>query len=220
MIGTRTRKLHAALYTGAALAALLATPAQAQDAPAAPAAAEAQDDSGVGRHRHHRAPPRGNAAQRADRGHRAYRRQARQDRRGRPDRHSQTGPPTRRSKDARGTNSTLAAFIRGVGQQDPVPGFEAGDRHLSRRRLSQPPAGGGARHLRCRADRSAARAAGHALWPQHDRRRDQIRDQAAARRFLGVGARRLWLVQPGRRHRQPVGADRRRCCASACRARG
>ncbi|PMY44284.1 TonB-dependent receptor, partial [Pseudomonas sp. GW456-L12] len=27
---------------------------------------------------------------------------------------------------ARGTNSTLAAFIRGVGQQDPVPGFEAG----------------------------------------------------------------------------------------------
>ncbi|RDE07517.1 TonB-dependent receptor [Sphingomonas aracearum] len=29
-------------------------------------------------------------------------------------------------KAARGTNSTLAAFIRGVGQQDPVPGFEAG----------------------------------------------------------------------------------------------
>jgi iron complex outermembrane recepter protein len=29
-------------------------------------------------------------------------------------------------KDARGTNSTLAAFIRGVGQQDPVPGFESG----------------------------------------------------------------------------------------------
>ncbi|PXW78152.1 iron complex outermembrane receptor protein [Blastomonas natatoria] len=27
---------------------------------------------------------------------------------------------------SRGTNSTLTAFIRGVGQQDPVPGFEAG----------------------------------------------------------------------------------------------
>lgn len=27
---------------------------------------------------------------------------------------------------SRGTNSTLSAFIRGVGQQDPVAGFEAG----------------------------------------------------------------------------------------------
>ena len=27
---------------------------------------------------------------------------------------------------SRGTNSTLTAFIRGVGQQDPVAGFEAG----------------------------------------------------------------------------------------------
>src|SRR5690606_24080474 len=27
---------------------------------------------------------------------------------------------------SRGTNSRLSAFIRGVGQQDPVPGFEAG----------------------------------------------------------------------------------------------
>ena len=27
---------------------------------------------------------------------------------------------------SRGTNTTLSAFIRGVGQQDPVPGFEAG----------------------------------------------------------------------------------------------
>ncbi|RYE04252.1 MAG: TonB-dependent receptor [Sphingomonadales bacterium] len=34
--------------------------------------------------------------------------------------------PNTTFKDARGTNSTLAAFIRGVGQQDPVPGFEAG----------------------------------------------------------------------------------------------
>ncbi|WP_448662548.1 TonB-dependent receptor [Sphingomonas sp. CJ20] len=34
--------------------------------------------------------------------------------------------PNTTLKSARGTNSTLAAFIRGVGQQDPVPGFEAG----------------------------------------------------------------------------------------------
>ena len=38
----------------------------------------------------------------------------------------QTVSPNTTIKDARGTNSTLAAFIRGVGQQDPVPGFEAG----------------------------------------------------------------------------------------------
>jgi len=38
----------------------------------------------------------------------------------------QTTTPNTTIKDARGTNSTLAAFIRGVGQQDPVPGFEAG----------------------------------------------------------------------------------------------
>jgi len=38
----------------------------------------------------------------------------------------QTATPNTTLKDARGTNSTLAAFIRGVGQQDPVPGFEAG----------------------------------------------------------------------------------------------
>ena len=34
--------------------------------------------------------------------------------------------PNTTLKDARGTNSTLSAFIRGVGQQDPVPGFESG----------------------------------------------------------------------------------------------
>lgn len=34
--------------------------------------------------------------------------------------------PNTTLKSARGTNSTLAAFIRGVGQQDPVPGFESG----------------------------------------------------------------------------------------------
>ena len=38
----------------------------------------------------------------------------------------QTTSPNTTLKTARGSNSTLAAFIRGVGQQDPVPGFEAG----------------------------------------------------------------------------------------------
>jgi iron complex outermembrane receptor protein len=34
--------------------------------------------------------------------------------------------PNTTLKVSRGTNSTLSAFIRGVGQQDPVPGFESG----------------------------------------------------------------------------------------------
>jgi iron complex outermembrane receptor protein len=38
----------------------------------------------------------------------------------------QNTSPNTTLKAARGSNSTLAAFIRGVGQQDPVPGFEAG----------------------------------------------------------------------------------------------
>lgn len=37
----------------------------------------------------------------------------------------QTSPNTT-LKVSRGTNTTLTAFIRGVGQQDPVPGFESG----------------------------------------------------------------------------------------------
>ena len=34
--------------------------------------------------------------------------------------------PNTTLENSRGTNSTLTAFLRGVGQQDPVPGFEAG----------------------------------------------------------------------------------------------
>lgn len=34
--------------------------------------------------------------------------------------------PNTTLENSRGTNSTLTAFIRGVGQQDPVPGFESG----------------------------------------------------------------------------------------------
>jgi iron complex outermembrane receptor protein len=73
---------------------------------------------------------------------------------------------------SRGSNTTLTAFIRGVGQQDPVAGIRAGCRIVPGRRVHQPAAGGGARHLRRRADRGAARAAGDAVRPQHDRRRD------------------------------------------------
>ena len=38
----------------------------------------------------------------------------------------QTQAPNVTLENSRGTNSTLSAFIRGVGQQDPVSGFEAG----------------------------------------------------------------------------------------------
>jgi iron complex outermembrane recepter protein len=38
----------------------------------------------------------------------------------------QNTTPNTTLKVSRGTNSTLSAFIRGVGQQDPVPGFESG----------------------------------------------------------------------------------------------
>jgi iron complex outermembrane receptor protein len=124
MIGTRTRKLHAALYSGAALTALLAAPAQAQDAPVA-APTEAQDDSGSGdiiitaRRREETLldVPVAVTAITGDKLEKI----------GAVDLTDlQAISPNTTIKDARGTNSTLAAFIRGVGQQDPVPGFEAG----------------------------------------------------------------------------------------------
>jgi len=122
MIGTRA--LHTALCSGAALAALLAAPAQAQDAPA-PAPIEAQDDSGAGdiivsaRRRDETLlnVPIAVTAFTADK----------LEKTGAVDLTDlQNVTPNTTIKDARGTNSTLAAFIRGVGQQDPVPGFEAG----------------------------------------------------------------------------------------------
>ncbi|MDB5680242.1 MAG: TonB-dependent receptor [Sphingomonas bacterium] len=124
MIGTRMRSVCTALYTGAAVAALLATPAHAQDAPA-PAAPEVQDDSGTGdivvtaRRRSESLlnVPIAVTAFTADRLEKI----------GAVDLTDlQNTTPNTTIKDARGTNSTLAAFIRGVGQQDPVPGFEAG----------------------------------------------------------------------------------------------
>jgi len=124
MIGTRMRSVCTALYTGAAAAALFATPAYAQDAPV-PAAPEAQDDSGTGdivvtaRRRSETLlnVPIAVTAFTADKLEKI----------GAVDLTDlQNTMPNTTIKDARGTNSTLAAFIRGVGQQDPVPGFEAG----------------------------------------------------------------------------------------------
>ena len=125
---------------------------------------------------------------------------------------------------SRGTNSTLTAFIRGVGQQDPVAGFEQGvgiyldDVYLNR------PQARPARHLRCRADRGAARAAGHALRPQHDRRRDQIchppdagdPEAAASAPRSAPTSRPTWSSAPARR--SPTTLPRRRLGRAASRA--
>ena len=77
-----------------------------------------------GSHRHG-APPRGIAAGRADRGvgvlGRAHREHGAQD-----ITWLQQATPNLTLQVARGTNSTLIAFIRGVGQQDPLWGFEPG----------------------------------------------------------------------------------------------
>src|SRR3569623_1358164 len=86
----------------------------------------------------------------------------------------QTISPNTTLKDARGTNSTLAAFIRGVGQQDPVPGFEAGiGINLGGVFLSRPRA---AVRAFCGVDRIAG-----AL----ERLRLQFRPQLSERRCLG-----------------------------------
>jgi len=116
-----------ALYIGAAATALFASPAFAQDTPAAqPAAddvqanADAPGDIVVTARRRSETllnVPIAVTAFTADK----------LDKMGAVDLTDiQNTTPNTTIKDARGTNSTLAAFIRGVGQQDPVPGFEAG----------------------------------------------------------------------------------------------
>ena len=119
-----------ALYVGAAVTALFASPAFAQETPAtAPAAASSADDA------------QANADAPADIVVTARRRSEtllnvpiavtaftadKLDKMGAVDLTDiQNTTPNTTIKDARGTNSTLAAFIRGVGQQDPVPGVEA-----------------------------------------------------------------------------------------------
>ena len=93
--------------------------------------------------------------------------------------------------------------------------LRSGRRPLPRRRLSQPPAGRGARHLRRRADRSAARAAGHAVRPQHDRRGDQICHPPPAQPHRRQPARQPRHLQPGRPDRLGQHAAQPTACASA-----
>lgn len=111
------------LFAGAAFAALTAAPAFAQEAPAATDAQAAPQDNGelvvTARRRAETLQnvPIAVTAFTADK----------LDKTGATDLTDiQMVTPNTTLKDARGTNSTLAAFIRGVGQQDPVPGFEAG----------------------------------------------------------------------------------------------
>ena len=108
-----------ALYAGVALAAMPAMPAFAQGA--APAASETSEGDIIVTARRREESlldvPIAVSAYSA----------AALDRAGATDLTDvQNTTPNTTLKDARGTNSTLAAFIRGVGQQDPVPGFEAG----------------------------------------------------------------------------------------------
>ena len=115
-----------ALYVGVAAAALFAGPAYAQETPAtaAPADTQASDDNGgdivVTARRREETLLNVPIAVTAITGDKL-------EKTGAVDLTDvQTISPNTTLKDARGTNSTLAAFIRGVGQQDPVPGFEAG----------------------------------------------------------------------------------------------
>ena len=74
----------------------------------------------------HRAAARGAAAGRADRGDLVLRRRPRTARAPRTSPTSRNTTPNVTLETSRATNSTLTAFIRGVGQQDPVAGFEQG----------------------------------------------------------------------------------------------
>src|SRR3569623_2379414 len=115
-----------ALYLGVAAAALFAGPAYAQETPAtaAPAETQASDDNGgnivVTARRREESLLNVPIAVTASTGDKL-------EKTGAVDLTDvQTISPNTTLMDARGTNSTLAAFIRGGGQQDPVPGCEAG----------------------------------------------------------------------------------------------
>ena len=122
---TRLYSMRALLNAGAAIAALTAMPALAQDAPAAEqqavdeAGADQTDVVVTARRRDERlidvpiaiTAISGEALERA----------------GAIDvTDIANSTPNVTLEVSRGTNSTLSAFIRGVGQQDPVAGFEAG----------------------------------------------------------------------------------------------
>ena len=78
------------------------------------------------RGRRDRAAPRGNPARRADRDHRLFGRAARKGSGAIDITDLSNTTPNVTLEASRATNSTLTAFIRGVGQQDPVSGFEQG----------------------------------------------------------------------------------------------
>ncbi|MDF2383099.1 TonB-dependent receptor [Nostoc ellipsosporum NOK] len=123
---SRLNSARSILFAGAALAAIATTPAFAQES-AAPAAPEAQDSAldntgeivVTARRREEKLLDVPTAVTALT--------SAQLEQAGAIDLTDlQIASPNTTLKDARGTNSTLAAFIRGVGQQDPVPGFEAG----------------------------------------------------------------------------------------------
>ncbi len=123
----RITSLRALLGSGAALAAFAAVPAFAQDVPASDIADEANavDQSGIGdivvtARRREESLLDTPVAITAFTGEQL-------------EQHGAIDitdiaetTPNVTFEPSRGTNSTLTAFIRGVGQQDPVPGFEAG----------------------------------------------------------------------------------------------
>ena len=166
--------------------------------------------AGYGRrsHRRHRTPPRRTPDRRAGRGFRLFGRSAGRTRRARHHRHCAVGS----QRDARSEPRHQLDAVRLHPRHRPAGprlGLRAGRRHLSRRHLPQPPAGRRPRHLRRRADRSAARSAGHALWAQHHRRRGQVCDQAPAARAFVQGACHLWHLRPGRRRGDRLAPDGR-----------
>ena len=91
---------------------------------------------------------------------------------------------------SRATNTTLTAYIRGIGQQDPVAGWEGGvgiyldDVYLAR------PQGTVFDIYDVERDRSTARAARNAVRPQHDRWRRSLRHETPVRRTRIPASRR------------------------------
>jgi iron complex outermembrane receptor protein len=86
--------------------------------------------------------------------------------------------PNTTLKASRGTNTTLTAFIRGIGQQDPVAGYEQGvGIYLDDVYLARPQ--GALTDIYDLERIEVLRGARHAVWPQHHRRRRQIRHAQA-----------------------------------------
>ena len=99
----------------------------------------------------HRAAARGEPAGRADHRHRGHRehdpgagRHELQD--------LNSFVPNMKISQDRATSSTINVYIRGVGQSDPLWGFDPGVGRVHRRRLHGAPAGGAARRARRRPD--------------------------------------------------------------------